>query len=536
MWRESDIELLDGWIKEGNMIPERILERLTEARGYGGLQESEYIGIKRAFASHGVEEAGTVRLGEDGFISFLKSSSTTPSLLNEAGNILYSSLLYLSKYPFQLDASQTMTLGGFSRAILWALIDHPFGEIRGRTLYAESNFCRGRTPADYRRAIFQSLATSRDGIGLPYDEEEWKKQAKRRAYQFDRSEASHIEFAGINCDEDGDEMYHDVLDILYSSQIEIHPCLAPVYRDRFRPLAKKLHGNHTRLHHLTIPQDSFQRLVKLFVSCHFGPNSRAKVEDMLDLDQVSWCITKAFARNPDIGITWPMFDEACKVTPWLLDGYHILSSFFDNPDPTDYMEYAAPDLPNPIGILTFPIMGQLGIMFSRSSFAFYHLRRLQSYDPRSNEINISMVTEEIHNAPDTVYFLVSGKEKKTGEISIFGLYIAVPSKDGDEIQSTEVENVVNMQDTCLFQLSPIHDMYSGNRGLPGWTTIEDRLCFGDRDNGAALELSNGCRAGAVFHNVSGKGKPVYDASEWRGDWKVEFDVESIELWVDDDED
>lgn len=314
MCPKSDVERLDKWISGGYMTPERILNRLTEGHEYCGLRESEYIGLKEFFDSQGTEESGIEYIDRDALVSFLRRSSPVPSLFDEAGDILYSSVLYLSRYPFEMGTSQKMTLEQLARALIWALIDAPFNELRARTLYQESNFCRGRTWADHRRAIFQSLATSRDGFKLPYNREEWAEKARERAYQFDKFDKSRLEFAAVNCDEDGDEMYHDVLDILFSSQIEIHPGYAPVARDSFRPLAKKLHGDNTRLHHLTIPQKSFHAFIKLLLVYQFGCNDQMEEDAMADLDRVSSCVTNAFARNSNIGITWPVFDDACKVT------------------------------------------------------------------------------------------------------------------------------------------------------------------------------------------------------------------------------
>ncbi|EFE32160.1 uncharacterized protein ARB_01051 [Trichophyton benhamiae CBS 112371] len=539
MGPESDAEQLDKWISGGYMTPERILNRLTESSEYCGLRESEYIGLKEFFDRQGTEEAGIAYVDRDAFVSFLKGSSPVFSLFDEAGDILYSSVLYLSRYPFDLGTSRKMTLEQLARALIWALIDAPFNDLRARTLYDESNFCRGRTWADHRRAIFQSLATSRDGSTLPYNRKEWAEKARDRAYHFDKFDQSRLQFAAVNCDEDGDEMYHDVLDILFSSQIEIDPCFAPVARDSFRPLAKKLHGDNTHLHHLTIPRKSFHAFIKLLLVYQFGCNDRMEGDALADLDRVSSCITNAFARDSNIGITWPMFDDAYKVTPWLLDGYYrILSSLFGIPKEGERlgfdMENISTDLPSPTNILTFPVMAQLGIMFSRSSYSFYNLRLHRHYKPRLSEIRLSAVATDISATPGSAFFLVSGKNKETGDVCMFGAYIAVPSKDGGEIQSTEEEKVINWQDSCLFELSPVHDIYPGKVGSPGWTSTEDNLCFGNRANGVAFDIENDLRNATVSHTVDRKQEPVYNPSSWRGNWQMKLDIEEVELWVDEE--
>lgn len=44
----------------------------------------------------------------------------------------------------------------------------------------------------------------------------------------------------------------------------------------------------------------------------------------------------------------------------------------------------------------------------------------------------------------------------------------------------------------LFELSPIHDVSWGHVGRPEWSvTREEGLCFGEKDNGAALVLGKG---------------------------------------------
>ncbi|EFR01686.1 hypothetical protein MGYG_04689 [Nannizzia gypsea CBS 118893] len=539
MCPKSDAEQLDLWITGGHMTPERILTRLTENHDHCGLRESEYARLKELFDSHGTQEGGISYIDRDVLVSLLKSSSSVPSLFDEAGDILYSSVLYLSKYPFQLGMSSKMTLEELARALVWALIDAPFNELRASTLYEEGNLCRGRTRADHRRAIFQSLATSRDGVTLPYNRQEWTDKARERAYQFDKSCRFRLEYAAVNCDEDGDEMYHDILDILFSSQIETHPSFAPVARDSFRPLAKELHGDHTYLHHLTIPQKSFHAFVKLLLAYQFGCNDQIRDDKTTDLNHVSDCIVKAFARNPDVGITWPMFDDACKVTPWLLDGYYrILSSLFGKPKNGERlgfdMEDISTSLPSPTKTLTFPVMAQLGIMFSRSSYSFHDLRLHQRYSPRLSKVDLPSIAKDISASPGTAFFLISGKNRETGDACLFGSYIAIPCKDGGAIQSTEEEKVINWQDTCLFELSPVHDIYPGKVGSPGWTGTEQNLCFGNRANGVALELENGLCSAAVFHTVEGNQEPVYSASSWRGNWQLKFDIEEVELWVDEE--
>lgn len=140
-----------------------------------------------------------------------------------------------------------------------------------------------------------------------------RKQAERRAFDFSGvwSEKLRREYARTNYDEDGDEMFHDLLDVLYVvSQPEQIGWGGPP-RDGFRPLAKDMRGDDRELlHHLTIPQDVFRVLMRLLLVTHFGRPDVWQFEQSADLDCVSESIVKAFAQGSKLGITWEVFDQA----------------------------------------------------------------------------------------------------------------------------------------------------------------------------------------------------------------------------------
>lgn len=162
--------------------------------------------------------------------------------------------------------------------------------------------------------MFQSLATTEDGKKLPFDPENWTKQAARRAVEFPPWQAFESELKPINCDEEGDEMFHDAVDTLFSHQPDIDCIYGNVRRDCFRPLARKYQGGGFCLHELTISSERLHALVKLLLVAQFGPFNSLDSEEFPDLDKVTSCIVKAFHRNPDVGITWPMFDDAARGT------------------------------------------------------------------------------------------------------------------------------------------------------------------------------------------------------------------------------
>lgn len=114
-------------------------------------------------------------------------------------------------------------------------------------------------------------------------------------------------------------MYHDLLDVLYNVAKPGQIGRGGPPRNGFRGFAKELQiqliggkGKLKRLHHLSIPQDEFRDLVKLRLVTHFGGRPNDQIQQDRDLDRVADCIVRAFAQDPNLGITLEMFDQASK--------------------------------------------------------------------------------------------------------------------------------------------------------------------------------------------------------------------------------
>lgn len=269
-------------------------------------KDEEIAQLYQKFQSFGAVDNGTPYcLGQTTFLSILCSHGALPSSLTEAGSILFSILRYLSQAPFsrQQLLPEALTAEEFLRALTWTHYE------KACLVNREGNRCRGRTPADHRRLLFQSLATDCDDKIIPLDVKEWQQQAERRAFEL--TDYRH-EFARINCDEDGDEMYHDVLEVIFSTQPVVDEALAPVEQDEFRSIAKKLHGNDVHLHGLTIPPARLHTLVKLLLVARFGHCGMLPDEQLPELSRVADSIVKSFHRIAGSGITWPIFDDAAR--------------------------------------------------------------------------------------------------------------------------------------------------------------------------------------------------------------------------------
>jgi hypothetical protein len=298
------VDRLNRWISEGLMTRELVFERLTKILCYSIKTRTE---LESSFRSLSVtDETGTERVTETAFTSFLTKAEAIPQSMPGIGPILYHILHYLSGYPLHHYPSPALSLDGWLRAFGWLI---PW---RDGIWYEQGPGAHWRTPADARRAIFQSIATAREGEKLPYDPEEWSRQARKRAFEFPESDSQYRESANPNCDEDGDEMYHDVLDVVFTAQVEVPVWIAGIPRDVFRGLAKRFHGHDLKLHHLTVPLDTMRMVVKYLLIQQIGAGLTTKLICARDLDHVTDCLSRAFVQNSQVGANWPMFDEASK--------------------------------------------------------------------------------------------------------------------------------------------------------------------------------------------------------------------------------
>ena len=175
-----------------------------------------------------------------------------------------------------------MTLGVLLRSLVWT--DHD----QSRCVYEESEDSRTRTLADTWRIIFQSLATVRnDQNALSREKvDQSKKQSKQRAFKFPAFYAHCREYAKLNNDDDGYEMFHGLSGSLFVAQPTPNIWIAPVPRDCFRPLAREIHRGCLHLHYLSIPVDGFQEFVEFLCFVRFG-RLNVPIEKMVGFDHAA---------------------------------------------------------------------------------------------------------------------------------------------------------------------------------------------------------------------------------------------------------
>ncbi|KAI1174944.1 hypothetical protein F4777DRAFT_552500 [Nemania sp. FL0916] len=528
-------EKINDWVKGGIMTKSQIMARLDSRvqSGYA-IGDDEKPVLDKIFGPLNSSDVSRAAfLSESAFIDLVHTKIALPRSVDteEACKIIYESIAYLSTVPFPINRnissqseravsppSQGLSRNEVMRGLTWALPD------RYKYIIEEGPDSCHRTEGDHTRLIFQSLAIS-------YNEEQ--AHNSRPASQMKR-------------DGDEDEIYEDLLDVLYSTQEIAHPRFSPVHRDNLRLLAARLsaESNLPSLMELGIPIQRFEALVKVLLALQFQPPAKPS-----DFTTPARAVTACFTQNgADTSvITWPMFERSIHNDARYLFAplYRLLSTtFFDKSSTIDVLDASeAPASPPQDGkgevILTRPLQSQLSIFLAASAYFGWLYRANHFAVTGADQVTPRALVSALQSVPDEAILVVSGKSD-SGERCTFGLFSPRPREDGASIQ-TDVNPKNAGQERCaLFQLEPVHNIFKGAIGRPGWSIDEARgsVAFG-QGGGVSLVLEDMLRR-AVFRHESnergdGASKASYPASAWGGDWSATFDVTSIEIWSEREE-
>lgn len=275
-----------------------------------------------------------------------------PDLSPTFGETLYRILAYHSKAPFYPAPTDplppSLSLADVQRGLAWLLPD------RHLRMAEMGNHGRTRTPADQRRLLFQSLATR--SVAVPDDagreaagrEAARRRHAHRHAHVVEHMRKHHgrwyvddaemlADMAKPNRDDDGDEMYHDLLDVLQKNVPENAPYGSA--RDDLRPLARTLRPA-VAFHTLAIPRAELADLVRALVPLQFEtassatdpafaeparaamaafrpPDGRDDDDDDEDDAAAAAALAAAYPCAADL-VAWPAFDRALQRIPRLV--------------------------------------------------------------------------------------------------------------------------------------------------------------------------------------------------------------------------
>lgn len=261
------------------------------------------------------------RVDRAAFVTFVILKVNLPPALTEAAGILFDSLCHLITAPLQTTSPPPdfLTLKGLKRALVWTFSHKASSVLTNTSGYRE------RSPADHRRLIFQSLATLYHGRYPPVDSGLARALAAYNARDFPPGHrGGPVKDKDINHDEDGDEMYHDVLDFLASTQPYVPPTYAGPCRDSFRDLAKSFHEGAPSLYDLAISKPRLQAFLSLLLATNLQNRSiDCTIDADLELQSVARSMLACFDHPLEIStssperssglsdaITWPMFNFA----------------------------------------------------------------------------------------------------------------------------------------------------------------------------------------------------------------------------------
>lgn len=300
---------IEQWNASGELSPESVLQRVDEEiEEYSGIDQEEVAALHNIFAKQDNSQGLTQGI----FASILQEKITlsTSSNRTEAEQIIFNVLAYLSMFPFpgkypaaNSSLPTALSQKQLTRGLVWLLPG------RSETVCKGGSFTRSRTPADRRRLLFQSLAstTTQDKLYDPV-------AARERAEENSKDTAA---YAVVNHDEDGDEMFHDMLDVLCAVQPEHRP-LAPIHRNAFRRVVKSMPCSKDKvfLYALAIPRQQFTVLMEyLLVVENWYENQKKDPEpaDIARLQGQVKSLVDEFCESSEEGlITWPKFDNAIK--------------------------------------------------------------------------------------------------------------------------------------------------------------------------------------------------------------------------------
>ncbi|KAH9903734.1 hypothetical protein F4778DRAFT_735309 [Xylariomycetidae sp. FL2044] len=320
------------WEAKGKLSSSSVLQRLDEQLDeYYGIASDEEPALNNTFDSFcNVEPDGVKRLTESSLQSLLSAKlnlthSHSP-LAAEISPLLFNVLAYLSTVPFPPAAPggipRGLTLAQLTRALVWFLPG------RADKIMSAGKWGRARSRADHRRLIFQSLATAATTRDGSYDDDDDAAARRRRAESnsLEVTSTSSKKYAGPNHDDDegGDEMFHDVLDVLFATQPRPNPGLAPVRRDRFGPVAREIFQKeeHIRLpglYFLAIPREQLLALVRLalwYRSCGHSGEIGGELSRFTS-EAEAFCDSLGGSSSSSTGsgggekgaVTWPQFDD-----------------------------------------------------------------------------------------------------------------------------------------------------------------------------------------------------------------------------------
>lgn len=405
---------IDRWKSMGILDRSTILARIDEF--------AQYV-IK--FASERFPSP-TTELDEAAFVSLLGTNGGLPQSCSGFGHLVYSVVAYLSVTPFYRQPGEkspsSLSLADIRRGLAWVLPDVY------HSIVVASNQGRSRTPADYRRLLFQSLATTtRSG---PYDEAATLQRASRNARFVVQPHYEDLDWLSTNRDGDGDEMFHDVLDVLYATQPEPNYPIGGLKRDDFRGFAKELTKEYPKFDTLAIPRDRFNVFVTFLVALQFEHQDPAE-PTLPRYEEAGKNVVASFCNGVESDvITWPAFDDALKQMPFLFDPLHrIMAASFLREQPFEVSgSWLAPKPPGD-SFMTVARLSQLAVMLNQD-VDFENFRMAHQWHTGVRP-TVEVLLAAIKTMPNFCVMVMCGRSSN-GQTFIFGIFDPMHRENREE--------------------------------------------------------------------------------------------------------
>ncbi|KAI4289387.1 MAG: hypothetical protein L6R35_001338 [Caloplaca aegaea] len=474
------------------------------------------------------------------------------SNLEVEGALLCTIFAYHAAYPFESDYPAKLDFDAVLRAL--ALLSAK--GMRGGLRQGREIVIRRRSESNRRRALFRSLAVPVYGMDTQMQTED--------------QDATAGKFGTLAIEDDNEE---DLLDVLASVQPRASACAAGLTRQPLRPAAQRLSERRHDIESLCIPVEKMCSLLKLLVICRFygsPATGSARIDFSSGIDQAVQRMLPSFMFNSRGGVPWKTFDSVFGyIMPFLLTGLANLQHSL---------------IAEQAGILRWPSSKPQSsrifheVFFQLLTFLPKHthqklcqIQDVYSIEPvSSSPAELASLVDSVHQRHGPLIVLISGvfrsqenavegkppaytaSEAIEKTLLIFGLFLPAPSSP-EVLGNRGSEDITRLfKPNQLFQLAPLQDLFpnrSTSEKLPwqsfrdAYVTEDGALCFGkpgvvtqktDRssgDCGVSLRLDEKLQIGTFVHGVGGKG--MYGSSAAlgveRGDVKIEFEVQSIEL-------
>ncbi|KAH8684227.1 hypothetical protein BGZ60DRAFT_559939 [Tricladium varicosporioides] len=522
-------ESIETWVKNGLMDPEMISKRFYKEVVFLTFTEEQHLEIRKKFNSYlSLSEVETY-WDEAMFTKYLAENSQYSSilLLKEAAPILFSMMVYLSTFPLTIHKriSEPLTLAyeDLITAMHWLQPDPNDG------------LDRTKSPTDRRRYIFLSLA---DISGdFKYNQSEEMEISARKAFQVDDHSRN---WACVNFDEKGDEMYHDVLDLISSDRMQyVQPPWGPYRKEEFVGLATHL-ISPTRLRQLAISRVRFKVLVKFLLAEYLNDGKAEISMNLQALDTSADSILNSFCYGTDADdiVTWPKFEyNLSENTPCLFTSIlRQIENLKRDPDGISNNNYNTYSPENLLTghILNLATMSQVLFSFGLS-IGIEDLNLLFKYERISSSSTcptidhfMSLLKFKPEDHWDTKILFIAGTNASNSETVVFGALLRGRNEDEKILEDLDDNDDHR---PALFQLIPYHDTFSGIYGKRAMCkTVSKNLCFGEQEMGFSMVLVEGMKTLKILHKITGGGFGSYGATLWRGDWGIEVEIIKVEVW------